>query len=219
MALCPVYTDAFPVRSKAYWSISPALDRPKRYHQMKVGFENDYEYLGALGRLAYARVAVIDPSLTVERDIETFRKKTLLALLQTPNLGMISVWHPTFLGLLLDAFKTQVDSILESLAQQDKHRYQTVRSIVKKGLEDDSYQRIWPELKVISCWMDGPSKIYAEQLRVCFPRYVFKLRDCSPPRGWYHCLFNEASTRFVLWDPIFWNSSINTPMTSACLIN
>lgn len=73
---------------EAYWSVSP-------------GAESDEELLGPLERRLVRAVQAVPSSVRLTADIESWRRETLAALLRCRNLSLISVWHPSFLQLLI----------------------------------------------------------------------------------------------------------------------
>src|SRR6185312_8881374 len=106
------------VAGPAYWSVTPCLhpNEPKESVVVPIGFDDDAAYLGgARKRLAEAVMAV--PSY-VQRSgsIETFRYETLLHLLRCRELRLISVWHPSFLTLLLDSLPGYWEQLLKEIA-------------------------------------------------------------------------------------------------------
>src|SRR6185369_1119733 len=113
-AVAPWICDAYQrrpwlTRGPGYWSITPpaledARSQPAQTtSKIPIGFEEDGEYLGGFWkRLAGATLAV-PGAIRLVRDIESFRYITLLFLLRRHDLTLISVWHPSFLTLLLGA--------------------------------------------------------------------------------------------------------------------
>jgi hypothetical protein len=87
----------------AYWSITPlALDEEQPAGPVRVGFEEDSQYLGGLwSRLVDATLAV-PGSVRHLRDPDAFRHATLQHLMRHRDLTVISVWHPSFLLLLME---------------------------------------------------------------------------------------------------------------------
>lgn len=90
----------------AYWSVSPALGMAEATPSaVPVGFEEDSAYLGGLlGPLLRSTLAVPEEVRHV-RDAGTFRYLTALGLLRAADLRLVSVWHPSFFELLLDAIE------------------------------------------------------------------------------------------------------------------
>jgi hypothetical protein len=66
---------------------------------------------------------------------------------------MISVWHPSFLTLLLDEM---VASWEELLRLDDDRRM--------RRADPRDPRTIWPELRLVSCWADGHAALGAEDL-------------------------------------------------------
>ena len=70
-----------------------------------IGLEDDSQYVGGrLARLVEAALAV-PGTVSRIRDPALHRRVTLLMLIGCRDLRLISVWHPTFLTLLLDALQ------------------------------------------------------------------------------------------------------------------
>jgi GH3 auxin-responsive promoter len=88
---------------RAYWSLSPVgVARRKTSGGIRVGFDGDEEYLGRFrGALARA-VQAVPPSVRTIADIDAFRRATLDHLVACRSLSFISVWHPSFLSLLVE---------------------------------------------------------------------------------------------------------------------
>jgi hypothetical protein len=75
---------------EAYWSISP-------------GAASDEELLGPLQRRLVRAVQAVPSSVRLAADLEAFRRDTLDALRRCRTLSLISVWHPSFLELIVGA--------------------------------------------------------------------------------------------------------------------
>src|SRR5581483_2585239 len=87
---------------RAYWSVTPALPADDD-SAVPVGFDDDAAYLGGARRRLVAAVLAAPSEVRLIADAEAFRYVTLLCLLRQPELRLISVWHPSYLSLLLDA--------------------------------------------------------------------------------------------------------------------
>jgi hypothetical protein len=154
----------------AYWSISPA-SRPSEENLsgVHIGFADDADYLGGkLGRLV--RAALVSPRRFEQGcDLETFRFETLFALLQAGDLRFISVWHPSFLTLLLDALPGHWDKLLSEIACTDPDRAQSLRRC-----DPHTPTAIWPKLCAVSCWGDGLAEIPMNELRARLPKVLIQ---------------------------------------------
>jgi GH3 auxin-responsive promoter len=169
----------------AYWSISPAIRLSSNEESaVPIGFDDDSAYLGGLKQhLAEATFAV--PSvLRRVSDVECSRYLTLLCLLREPDLRLISVWHPSFLALLLAALPIWWEELLHDLAHGGCRRAsafqpeicRALRAAPQPGRADDlrranptNPHALWPRLRVVSCWGDGPAALAAADLQPRLP--------------------------------------------------
>ena len=156
-------------RGPAYWSITPLTDG-QRFTSggIPIGFEADSAYLGPLGKWLLESVLAVPNSVKI-LDAENFRRQTLLHLLRQPSLRLISVWNPTFLTLLLESLKQNWDELLNEIAQTNPERASALKAA--SPLEP---QALWPKLRLISCWDDGPAASYARQLQALFPHVTLQ---------------------------------------------
>ncbi|QUS60043.1 GH3 auxin-responsive promoter family protein [Synechocystis sp. PCC 7338] len=140
---------------KTYACISPTLgDRP--------GGIDDTDYLtGPLRWLSghfLVRVGNHFP------DGDTFRWALALALLQNPDLEIISLWSPTFLTVQLMFIAQHRHALITTLGD----RLDAAR---RKALETEpiNWLKIWPQLKLISCWDQLFARNQAGVLQAYFP--------------------------------------------------
>ena len=150
---------------RAYWSITPPAAFPVPPKTVRpIGFGDDGEYLGADRRALAARVMAVPSSVAALTDVDACRYATLLFLLRTPDLRLISVWHPSFLTGLLDLLNADFDRLVDDVANgntltaADRERADALR------LTGASPAAIWPDLAVVSCWADAASAAPAAAL-------------------------------------------------------
>ncbi len=172
------------VGGSAYWSISPSLPETSDPSAVPIGFDDDSSYLGGVAqKLAEATFAVPN-ALRLVRDVETSRYLTLLFLLRQRGLRLVSVWHPSFLALMLDALCASWDELLADVknggcrragglpakvracisAEPMRQRASELRSLAPSDIHG-----IWPRLKVVSCWGDAQSALPQAELRKRLP--------------------------------------------------
>lgn len=150
-------------RGRSYWSVTPATAGKSRTPGgIPIGFADDAEYFGKAGKYMLRLLFVAPADLAREQDIDRFYFRTALALLNCRTLSLISVWNPTFLLLLLEYIHTNVAKLLTALPSKR-------RALVARYLPDKRYDKLWPGLRVISCWRDANASSYAQQLRRLFP--------------------------------------------------
>jgi len=165
------------VGGPSYWSISPETDlAASGGSTIPVGFRADSAYLGGWFERLADRTLVRCNDLRRMTDIDEFRRRTLLRLLAARDLRLISVWHPTFLTLLLDALATSWRELLpvlrHGLAAQGGVRATPALPGRADELERADPERpmtIWPGLEVISCWGDGQASSLVRELADRFP--------------------------------------------------
>jgi hypothetical protein len=119
---------------KSYWAISPVGETGEE-------FGDDTEYLGSARKWVGSTLAVP----VAVRVAKQWRRETLRYLTACRDLTFISVWHPSFLTLLLE------------------------------GVEEPA--RLWPKLRVISCWGDAP------ELREKFPQATIQPKGLIATEG------------------------------------
>ena len=167
-------------RGPAYWSVSPAIETPREDSAVPIGFDDDSAYLGGL-RKRFVEIALAVPSaLRLVRDVDASRYLTLLCLLRQRGLRLISVWHPSFLTLLLDALPGLWDELLRDVESGGCRRAVGLPKEVRRAMDAAPQPRraaelrstgpndphaMWPELRVASCWADAQASLPAQDLQ------------------------------------------------------
>lgn len=152
---------------RAYWSMSPAMQAPATTpNGIAIGSASDLDYLGDSSAAALAATLLIPP---LDGDTATWRRQTLRALVADDTLAMLSVWSPTFLTSLLRPLISPDDAdsahdLAWLAANLPAPRAAALRQAIASGRCD----ALWPRLAAVSCWMDGPSRVYAQSLRERF---------------------------------------------------
>jgi len=161
------------LRGSAYWSISPVMTQERYYGKIPVGFNEDAEYLGFMGRWLHSQVTAVPQEVTCLTDTGAFKRQALVHLLAAESLALISVWSPTFLTLLVKQLIDNQDEILWLLEKNEltggMKRAEKIKSIMQHEQEENLFECIWPNLSVISCWTHGPSEVYAKEIQKYFP--------------------------------------------------
>lgn len=173
----------------AYWSISPAMPPSTEESAVPVGFDDDSAYVGGL-RQRFVEAAFAVPSiLRLVSDVEISRYLTLLCLLRHRELRLVSVWHPSFLTLLLDALPGWWDELLADVQIGGCRRASALPPEVRRAMDappkpfrfselrlaDPADARaIWPYLRVVSCWGDGQAELALADLQRRLPHIVLQ---------------------------------------------
>ena len=155
----------------AYWSVSPAIQTPQvEKSAVPIGFDTDAAYLGGARRRLAEAVMAVPPGVGRAKSLESFRYKTLLHLIRCRDLRLISIWHPSFLTLLLDALPGLWDDLVNKIETgTDTIAPRPRRAVELRGVDLAQPKSLWPNLRVISCWGDGAASPALEDLRRRFP--------------------------------------------------
>lgn len=150
-------------QGKSYWSITP-VTAGKSYTSagIPVGFEEDAEYFGFVTQEIMRRLFAVDGSVKFAEDMQDFYRKTALQLLNCGELTLISVWNPTFLTLLCDFIHDHRKVLAEEMAKDDREAF--LEAAARRR-----FDKIFPMLKIISCWADASASSYIDRVRDYFP--------------------------------------------------
>lgn len=150
-------------QGKSYWSITP-VTAGKSYTSagIPVGFEEDAEYFGFVTQWIMRHLFAVDGSVRFAEDMQDFYRKTALQLLDCRELTMISVWNPTFLTLLCDFIHDHRGSLAEEMIPNSREAF-------LEAAAQRRFDKIFPNLKIISCWADASAFSYIDRVREYFP--------------------------------------------------
>lgn len=161
----------------AYWSVTPSFKESRSEKSIvPIGFDTDTAYLGGARRLLAEAVMAVPSNVQQAKSIEAFRYETLLYLLRCRALRLISVWHPSFLTLLLDALPSLWENLLDDMARgrNGKQAPFPARSKELRNLDPKEPARFWPELRLISCWGDAHAETLIPELQSRFPNVAIQ---------------------------------------------
>lgn len=138
-------------RGRFYMSVSPAFDTGEG----PAALEDDTDYLDGWLRPLVDRFVVRPREAERAPDAAEFRRRLARALVQEPDLEVISVWNPSFLTVLLDHIEDHRETLAPSV---DEAR----RSALQASPVD--WRVLWPALRLVSAWADGQATHGAAQL-------------------------------------------------------
>jgi hypothetical protein len=192
-------------KGRAYWSISPAAQRPEKTPGgIRIGFDSDAEYLAGWQRWAMKRLLAVPTSVARIRNIENFQYATLAGLLAAKDLALISVWSPTFLTTLFARLPDWAEQIVEDIATGQLHFPQTnadqgfkefpiernrgrsrfLRSQLQQfGPSAEFLKEIWPTLSVVSAWGDASASMFVRELKHWLPDVPFQAKGLLATEG------------------------------------
>jgi hypothetical protein len=150
-----------------YFSISPSFAHESKTAQgVKVGMDDDADYLGPLLKRGLSHFFVSSDEAKHAPDAESWKRAVVTSLIQRADLEVISVWNPSMLSVLCDHIE-QHRHELAALLRGD------VRARALSGARVD-YQKLWPELKLISAWDCAAARPLAEALRRRLPHVTLQ---------------------------------------------
>lgn len=162
---------------RAYWSVTPQAQRESGHKSsVPVGFDEDSAYLGGIARSLVSRTMATSSRLKTVQDMDRFWKLTLLQLLGARDLRLISVWHPSYLSLLLTRMRRDWTELLDALEKGGESPTAKIRILPDmarayelRHLGPDTPTKIWPDLGLVSCWGDAHAASGIEEIRAAFP--------------------------------------------------
>jgi hypothetical protein len=179
---------------QAYWSVTPvAYQNEYTLAGIPIGFEEESEYFGRWQRYLIQALLAVPSAVRLIDEMETFRYVTLLFLLRSRSLRLISVWNPTFLSLLVKRLPEWLPQLTADIAagtlspptplapklhQQfinlnhpNPRRAAEIRAIFQTERDPAAiHTRLWPHLRLISCWTEAQAGLYTPELARLFPQ-------------------------------------------------
>jgi hypothetical protein len=160
-------------KGKAFWLISPAEKAPELESVVPVGFESDNSYFGRIGSSLIGRIMVLPPKIQSITDSKYHQFLLCLYLLSASDLTLISVWNPTYMYRILNFIVNNKESLVSAIRSGtidtsylthnsktykfsipgDDHRAQMLNSLIARGdVDKTQWNKVWPDLQLISCW-------------------------------------------------------------------
>lgn len=166
---------------RAYLSISPAFRTDQRTTQgVRIGLDDDTEYLSPWTAQALKPFLTVSPIATQIQNPDAFKLAVSTMLLADPRLEIISVWNASLLDLLLEFIGRRRQQILPALhsgvlkTERGWFRFRPAAASRIKLLEADPicWEKLWPGLKLISCWTNAHAAAAARSLASKFPNVM-----------------------------------------------
>lgn len=148
---------------KSYWSITP-VTQGKSFTEcgIPIGFEEDSEYFGRAVQNIMNSLFAVDGSVKFSADTDSFYLDTAAQLLRCRELTLISVWSPSFLTILCGYIRDNAEKLSENLPLKNREGF-------LHAAENNRFNKVFPKLKIISCWTDGSAAEQAENIKKLFP--------------------------------------------------
>lgn len=172
------------------------MGRPSK---IPVGFDDDAAYLAGPEAWAARRIWAVPEWLSRVTDMRSFEYLTVLFLLRCGDLRLISVWHPSFLVLMMDHLKRHWVSALRDIhagsVSAKIHLPSGLRKDLGKALRTDPKRarelrkrgpnpdRIWPNLRVVSSWAGIHQDPWLARIRAALPRAAIEPKGLIATEG------------------------------------
>jgi hypothetical protein len=152
---------------KVYFCVSPKLYANVGCVSAKqnASLQTDADYLDRWLTLILSPFLVTLPDAHRPQTPEEFKHKLAIRLLEEEMLEIISIWNPSFLKVILDYISAN-RSCLQSHLRPD--RAQLLNSPIIP------WEKVWPQLKLISCWDAAGASEQAKGLRSRFPHVLIQ---------------------------------------------
>ncbi len=138
---------------KLYFSISPQFGN-------KIGaIQDDSDYLSGFTGIIFNLFSIVPRDIKRIKDPEKFFYETIKCLLKNSKLEIISIWSPSFLLRLLDIIKSDAERLSRDL------------NLSKADLEELKVDKLFPGLKLISCWGSSLSINDFNQIKKIFDNH------------------------------------------------
>ena len=164
----------------AYWSLSPVTKaRQMTQGGVPIGVEDDTEYFSPMIAWALKQLMAVPGQVARQTDFERWRHATLVHLLEARDLGLISIWNPTFLTLLLEHARDHIEELLDAV---EAPRARALRALLDaRGAFE--VEAIWPKLGLISTWADASARHFIPGLRELVPHVELQPKGLLATEG------------------------------------
>jgi GH3 auxin-responsive promoter len=163
---------------KTFLSVSPAFrENQTTSRGVKVGLDDDVDYLNPKMRWLLKRFLVLPASIKQLGDPEDFKRVLSALLLSEAELEIISVWNPSLLETILDYVQANGDALIDDLKKgviacgdiEFKFKKASGERLAPLAARPVDWARVWPRLKLISCWTSGNASRAAQRIAGQFP--------------------------------------------------
>lgn len=153
----------------AYWALTPSGELPSLpISVVPIGFDSEAAYFSPTSQEFLPHIIDL-PEHRTSLDSSTFVRSTIAGLARNRELTWISAWSPTYLLTLWEAFVEHIDLVLASVEPPDRCR-------VEMCIEQQSFEPLWPLLKVVSCWGDAWAAQFTNSVKQLFPSTFIELK-------------------------------------------
>ncbi len=157
---------------KIYFSISP------QFQTEDSEIRDDSDYIQGPLSFMFNRFLLVPPEIKYVKDPFSFFHILSLYFIKSNKLEIISVWSPTFLISILNHIKNNTHQLINDLNLNtytyDKYQFDLPKTDNEEKkillqMKIINFQKLFPSLKLISCWDSGQSKAQVKKIIEFFP--------------------------------------------------
>jgi len=160
-----------------FWIISPNTTYEKTNSLTPIQFDTDSSYLNPLEKIISKQILTLPDILANINNPQNYYYALGYYMLYDKNIGLISIWNPSLLPLILESITKNRFNLISDIANgklslpqpEPKVKLPVRKSDKKRATEVGKYlnttdalavnwKEIWLGLQVISCWTDGWSE-------------------------------------------------------------
>lgn len=194
-----------------YWSVSPEIKErcslpAKTVH---IGFAEDSQYLGSSQSAVFNTILAVPKEIKACVDPNTWAYITAWHLLRDPYLGLISVWHPSFLVIIVQKVFSDFLSLIKDIEEgtlscgddiPEYYKTLRIKPMPKRAArlrmidteQQGALEKIWPKLTVISCWADQPNDAGLLKIKSLFPGVYIQPKGVVATEGIFSFPFGKT---------------------------
>ncbi len=168
------------LRRTFYWEMAPARRDALHTHAgVPYSTEDPADFLGGVAGWSLRAHLAVSPKVQNMAHVARWRRTILHSLLASEHLGAMFLNNPAH---MLELMQHLEDDLPDQLERLPKARAQQIRD----GL--DAHGRLcgpalWPHLRAIACWRDGPSAALLPELQRYFPNVSWRSAPIATKEG------------------------------------
>ena len=168
---------------RIFMSVSPSFETDKKDGDSKqVGATSDLDYLSRWMAILMRQFLIVPTNVRRIKNPETYKFVVSLYLLSEEKLEIISVWSPTLIEMLFNYIEDNRESLLQAwrVGRFNAEGLKFKLKLPSKEREHllmaspIEWNKLWPNLKLISCWSSANAKPFAMRLQAYFPLTILQ---------------------------------------------
>jgi hypothetical protein len=158
-----------------YFSITPSGFPNEKRKSLTIGFDEDNDYFGKLESFFSSQMLILPKSVSKIKELDEVLEETSFYLLNSEDLALVSIWNPSLFSILLARISQNRETYIRRIYDSgNRRRASYLEKVLNKESESSVWEKIWPQLKVISLWTSSFAKPAFDSLAAYFPNVYFE---------------------------------------------